>query len=216
MKQTLKQILAVGAISLASVMPMEQTEAANAYVKFVQPVKGENKSYLEPGMFYKLPGDVDVFSWVDIDQKGGYYGESNFKKKINSKLNAKAQLNHPNSLMGRLGLGASINVPFLPKNAFAEITALPIFFNKDGQTIDRKEINYFVKIDLPYGIEASSFGEIIQENGGETKWGYGEIKIEKEIGNSGIKIGYNPALRNQGEGRMTPKVEHRISISANF
>ena len=213
-----KDIVA-GATSISLLAAPVAGQVVGRFLKYVQPVEGvegQNKSYIEPNTFYKLPGGIQGFTWMDFYQGNGYYGESNFERKIVPGFNAKAQLNHPNDLMGRLGMGASVKVPFLPKDAFGKITAFPVFFDKNGNITDRSEIGYFVQANLPYGIEASSFGEVAQENGEKPKWIYGELKVERRLGKNGIKIGYNHALRNAGKGKLIPRVQHRIHMSANF
>lgn len=146
----LSSLVAAGLISLAAFLPIKQVKAGG-FADFFYSLKNEDNSLSRLNFSYDLPGGISAYSWVDLRvDSTGFYGESNFERKTPLRgVNAKVQVNYPNDAFGRLGVGFSVPVPYLPKNMKAKLSFFPLFFDNSGARIERDEINYSFQIELP-------------------------------------------------------------------
>ncbi|MBI4159292.1 hypothetical protein HY500_03470 [Candidatus Woesearchaeota archaeon] len=193
--------------ALVGILPIEAS-AGNA--KYYGSVSDAIPSFAKLTSPYNLPGRVNGGTWLELHQ-GRYYAESNFKRRVAPGLDMKAQTNHPDNLVGRVGIGMSTEPP-LPDCASAEVTAFPFFFDKTGK-INRSEINYSASANLPYGVKASSFGEWTLQK--RLEWIYGEVELEKPVRDK-FSIGWNIPLRNPGKGALPSGFGHRVTVKAKF
>ncbi len=183
-------------------------------IRYIQPTEETTASYVEPNFFYSLPGNIKVHSWGILYRKGkGYHGETNGEKFLSHGFNLKGQVQYKNTLLNRIGFGFSRQVPFLPKDIFLKLTLLPLWVDKEGHNSETCEIAYFVKINLPFELSLSSFGDLnfLHEDG--VRWGYGEICFLRTIYKN-LAVSYNPALNNQD--KWYPEIEHRFTCQIDF
>ena len=200
----------LGLTALTALVGILPIEASAGEAKGYSSISDAIPSFAKLSSSYTLPERVNGGTWLELHQ-GRYYAESNFKRRISSRLNIKAQTNHPDDLLGRVGIGASAELP-LPKGDSAELTAFPVFFDRTGR-IDRSELNYSASVKLPYGIKANSFGEWTLQN--KLEWIYGEVELETQVRDQ-LSIGWNIPLRNPRKGALPSGFGHRITVKAKF
>lgn len=200
----------LGLTALTALVGFYPIQASAGNAKYYSPVNDSMPSFAKLTSPYSLPGDVKGGTWLELHQ-GRYYAESNFKRRIVQGLNLKAQTNHPDDLVGRIGLGTSTEIPV--SKGSAEITVFPVFLNGNGKRINRSEINYFASVDLPYNVTASSFGEWTLQKGLE--WIYGELELERSVTDN-LSMGWNIPLRNPKGGKLPSGFGHRVTVKAKF
>jgi len=212
MKKGIRNIIAGGLVTLLSILPTKANDL-NGLMEYIHPIENSKGSYVRPNFFYKLPGEIKGFSWMELYQGGdGYFGETNLEKEVTNGFNLKSQIQHNNTPINRAGFGVSKQVP-TPKGTFLKLTVSPIWFDVQGIQKNMKEVAYFSEAKLPFGFTASSFGDWNLADTEGVQWGYGELDLCREVA-KGVKLSYNPALLNKGDA--IPKVEHRITAKINF
>jgi len=176
-------------------------------------------SYPRANGFYDLPGKGSGYTWMEFYKGGkGYFGETNVNYPGMKGFNPAMQIQHCNTPISRIGFGLSKQVP-TPKGTYLQLTALPVFVDKEGVQENTSEIGYFLSADLPLGFKATSFGDINLREKGGAKWQYGEATLEKSVGP--FTFAYNPVLEikpdAKGFQRTFPhRVQHRGAIRVNF
>jgi hypothetical protein len=212
-KRTIRNMTA-GVAMLASVA---SAQAGSGSLRAIQPVEGDGKAYVEAQAFYGLPGDVQGFTFVDLNQDGaGYFGKTTVTRDlgIGQGVSARALAVHCNDLASEGKLGVQADVPFLPKRVYANVAYSPLTVAGDGAE-NRNTLDYFVTGDLGHGFTASSFGQ--WEKGDFT---YGEFELAKgfDVRVDGkayhVTLSYNPALC--GDGDAVPTLEQRVAVGVSF
>lgn len=214
-KNKVKNLKTLGSIALIAIesflVPVPKAYALDGNIKYVH-TKDVANSYVEASAFYKLPGKISGFTFVDFLNGKGYFAKTSLEKNVASVVNAKAQLVHANEPTTQAGVGVSAVIPHMPKNTFAKVSVMPLWFDAYGRVKDKVIVGYFGSVDLPMGFELSSFGEWNIGAEGGPKWAYGEIELGKNIGP--VNVSYNPAL--VGDGDAIPRLEHRVSAKIDF
>lgn len=218
MKNILKNLVTSTVIGLVTLFPIKNASGSDGVLKYVHPTQNGvsdtyNEPYLEQNAFYNLPKGIKGFTWVQMYNKGGFFGESNFEKEIAPNLNVKLQGQHSNNLLERVGFGLSYKLPFLPKDLSVKLTTHLAFFDTKGKRENEGEVSYSISTKLPHGVKAGSFGEVNLANKGGAKWNYGEIYLKKAL-TPKIGIGYNGGLIS--DGNLTPNLQHRVSAEIKF
>lgn len=176
-------------------------------------IQSEDKgaSYPQVYAFYNPTQNVKGFTFMEF-YAGRYFGKTTLDKGVGKNIGVKAEVTHANEPLTRMGVGPSYVFPQIHKDFFAKVDILPVFVNKNGKQIkNRVAPGYFASLQLPKGIEASSFGQWIN-NGKKTNWSYGEFELKKNFGKN--HIGYNAALL--GKGEFLPRVQHRVGVGRKF
>lgn len=209
MKKLLPALAFAGALS---VMPMQEVHAqVNGTVEHIQSEESEN-TYLRGNFFYGLPGGINGYSFVELYRgDNGFFGKTMLTKKLTDELGLKVEALHSNSPLTQVGVGACVDVP-MPEGSSLNIKGLPVYFDENGVVDDKAVIGYSGSVKLPGDFKLSSFGEINVGAKGGPEWGYGEIFLGRELGN--IIVGYNPALKNDGD--LSPRLEHRVTVGVRF
>ncbi|PJE81837.1 hypothetical protein COU58_00735 [Candidatus Pacearchaeota archaeon CG10_big_fil_rev_8_21_14_0_10_32_42] len=221
MTNKLLNFAAIVLVTLASLIPLKNTNAqVNANIEVIKSFK-ENSSYFRPNIFYNLPAEIKGHTFGEFYQNGDdYLLKTNLDKKVMGDAGLKAQIVSGSKFDTKLGLGVSANISspdsVNPNKITAKVYALPLWMDSNGKGIENRAIlGDYLSGKLPLGIKASTFGEINLSAKKGPEWGYGEVSLEKEISNK-LAISYNPALKNIGQGKLKSKLEHRINFKYKF
>jgi hypothetical protein len=172
-------------------------------------------SYAEINHFTALPYSTRISGFLDLygDDKG-YFGKTIVEKSLTDRLSFRSHVMHINEPFSQAGFGASYTLP-TPKGTFAKLSYLPFFVDSKGNQVDNKQIvGYFVSADLPWNMNAFSFGEINVDGTKGPQWGYGEVEVAKKFGK--LSVGANLQLNAKGAGEMTPEFVPGIAVRARF
>ena len=218
MKKGLLSLIGAGIITALILLPTNANAQDNNVKASVDVVRSENQpvSFIRPNVFYALPLGIKGYTFGEFYNEGNNY----FSKTI---LEGKLDDNSAAGLVGHVvtgsgfntqaGLGLNAVVPS-PEGSFVKLSFLPIFADSKGRMVNNKAVGgYFGSVNLPLGINLSSFGEINLDAKGGPKWGYGEISLSKNITDK-LAVAYNPLLKNQG--KLNPRVEHAVRASYTF
>ena len=199
-------------VGILNLMSIKEASALDGNIRYIQS-KNNAKSYVETRVFYDLPWNMKGYTFIDFYKNGnGYFGKTFWNKTIKYSVGLEEQIIHNNEPFTETGFGVNAFIPYIPKKAFAKVSVVPLWFDKNGKLEDKVTVGYVGSIDLPKGYKLSSFGEWDIGAKGGPKWTYGEIDLGKKIGP--VYVSYNPALISNGDA--TPRVEHRISVSVDF
>lgn len=210
----LRNLLIGVGITLGSIfLPKVADAQVTGNLKYVHSADGIERSYPEIYTFYKLPKEINGFSFMYFYNSGqGYFGKTILNKKIAGRIGIKSESIHINEPITQEGLGLTASVPYLPENASLSVDFLPFWFDKNGRIPSRSSVGYFGSVNLPANFQFSSFGKWVFGNGKGPKWGYGEAELTAKLGP--FRVGYNPALI--GDGDAIPRVEHRALVGIDF
>lgn len=172
-------------------------------------------TYAEINHSTTLPYSTRISGFLDFYRdQNGYFGKTIVEKSLTDNLSLRSHVMHINEPLSQVGVGASYVVP-TPKGTFAKLSYLPLFVDTKGNQVDHKQIaGYFVCADLPWNMNAFSFGEINIDGKGGPAWSYGEVEVAKKFGK--ISVGANLQLNGKGAGQMTPEFVPRAVIRARF
>jgi len=224
MKKALKKLVAIGGISLvgAGVLPIKANAQLSGSIDAVMSSK-HKKSYMRPCLSYNLPGGIKGFTFLEFYKNANegeakpYFGRTKLTKEVIKGLGLRVGATHGSGGPNTYGLGLNATIP--NKTVFANFHFVPFWVNGKLKGVEDKALaGYFVKsTKLPFGLEASSFGEWNLNGKDGVGWTYGELNIEKFLDkNKKISIAYNPALKNRGPGKPVPKLEHRATARYYF
>ena len=210
-----KQALVVGATLLSALTGTKANDSFNGDIG-VLANRNNRDSYAEANVFYKLPGEVKGYTFMDLynDGSSGYFGKTELTKSIGKNLALRTQVVHGNEFATEAGLGLKLTVPGLPKSTFATVYAMPLWANSNGREGNECKVGYFISQDLPANFYASSYGEANVSAANGATWGYGEIELGKKFGN--WKVGLDVALNSAGDGKLAPALEARGVARYNF
>jgi hypothetical protein len=169
-------------------------------------------SYLETNLFYGLPWGVNGFTYVDLYNLGGYFGETSLDKPMWKGVGPKIHLQHVDEPFSNAGLGVSAVIPGLPEGIFLKVGLVPLWTNKYG-SMKKTMAEYCFSVELPEKFVLSGFGNVDLVS--KPTWGYGELEIARRIGKN-VRIGYSASLCSKGHGKATPDLEHRIALRIGF
>jgi len=207
-----KNIIIGGLFALASISPIK-ANALDGHIRYIHPIESPKGDYVELNTFYKLPFEINGFSWGDMYQGGdGYFGETNLEREVINGFNIKSQVQHNNTPINRVGFGISRQVP-TPKGTFFKLSAFPIWYDREGRQKNTSEVAYFGEARLPYGFTLESFGDWNLADTEGVQWGYGELDLGRVVA-KGVRLSYNPALLNKGD--VIPRIENRVAVRINF
>jgi hypothetical protein len=177
----------------------------------------KDRSYVEANVFYGLPARIRGFTFLDFYRgEGGYFGKTILDKSLVKGLNLRGQVVHGNELYTQAGIGVSFDASGMPPKTFANLSLIPFWMSKDGESIENKSVlGYCVGADLPYDFSIKCFGDVNLDSEDGITWEYGELELSRKIGLNGM-MGYSAALANDGAGKSTPKLEHRIAIRFKY
>lgn len=210
MRKNLINLILAAIIGLASLSGVKASIKGN--IRYIQSEENAN-SYVEAKADYKLPGEIKGSTFIDFyKNKKGYFGKTSLEKEFGPKVRVRAEAAHANEPFAQAGLGANVVVPYIPKEIFAKISFIPLWFDVNGRVKDKVIAGYSVKINLPKGFKLKSFGEWNVAASDGVKWNYGEIDLGRKF--SFVNVSYNPALKEDGDA--VPSVEHRASIGVDF
>ncbi|MFH1311578.1 MAG: hypothetical protein ABIH65_04195 [Nanoarchaeota archaeon] len=215
MKRKIRNIIAGTLCGLASLFPMKANAQINGNLEAIKSFE-PGQSYFRPNIFYDLPLGIKGYTFGEFYQDGeNYFIKTNLTRNIHKNLNVKAQVICGSNLTDKIGVGLDAVIP-MPEKTFARGYFIPAFIDTKAKKIDNRSIiGYFVSADLPLGFKALSFGEINVAGKNGAEWTYGEIGLEKEILKN-FSVSYNPALKNNGNGKVIPRLEHRATAKYTF
>lgn len=211
MKKSLRKILTTGAIGLASLLPMKAEAQVTGNVEYVQSETNQD-SHIELKGFYGLPQGVRGFTFMEL-HKERYFGKTYLDKEISNGIGPRLMAVHGNEPISEIALGLTVEIPNLPKGAYAQVGLLPVWFGNEGKIVgDKAFVGYSFGFPLPLGLNLRGFGDwdVLADN--SPQWDYGELELSKSLDN--FFVGYNPVLFNKGNA--VPKLEHRVNIGVNF
>lgn len=214
MKKGLRNVTAGVLCGLVSLLPLKANAQINANLEGINSFE-EGKSYFRPNLFYNLPGDIKGFTFGEFYQNGNHFVKTNLTRNIDENFGVKAQIVAGSGFNNHAGIGLTANVP-TPSKTFAQVYFIPAYIDMKAKRVDDKSIlGYFVSVDLPLGFKASSFGDINLRGKNGAEWSYGELGLEKEILKN-LSLSYNPALKNKEVGKVTPRLEQRVTAKYTF
>lgn len=216
MKKSSNNLIPALMIALASLLPIKKAEAGiTGSVEYIQSEHHEN-SYARASASYSLPLNVSGFTFSEFYKaEEGYYGITYLEKPVTGNLNARLRLQHDNDPLSQIVVGTSFNIPWVPKEAFAQVYYDALWFSPKGDRItDKSFLGYFFSADLPKGFRLKAFGEWNLSDRNGVTWNYGEVSIGKRFGP--FTFSYNPSLNPQNGNKLIPELEHRVSAKVNF
>lgn len=209
------------AIPLAAVLLAGAPREASGQNTAEEPVKlsvdavgseARGVSFVRPTIQYKLPLGIDGTSFFEFYLDKTYFGKTILSKGIGRRFSLTGELAYGSSVANNARLGVKYSFP-LPKGYKFEVKALPLWLDKDGRN-KKAVVGYYGSARLPAGFDVSSFGELDALN---SEWMYGELSIGRSFGKSNkFGVYYNPLLKNNGAGKLTPRAEHAIRASYKF
>ncbi|MBI2044602.1 hypothetical protein HYT23_00935 [Candidatus Pacearchaeota archaeon] len=196
MKKSSNNLIPALMIALASLLPIKKAEAGiTGSVEYIQSEHHEN-SYARASASYSLPLNVSGFTFSEFYKaEEGYYGITYLEKPVTGNLNARLRLQHDNDPLSQIVVGTSFNIPWVPKEAFAQVYYDALWFS-------------------PKGFRLKAFGEWNLSDRNGVTWNYGEVSIGKRFGP--FTFSYNPSLNPQNGNKLIPELEHRVSAKVNF
>jgi len=179
---------------------------------------GAQTTYTELNHSTTLPYSTKVSGFVDFYEKDtGYFGKTVIEKGLVDKLNLRANVEHINEPISRVGFGLSYSLP-MPKGTFAKVCYLPAYLDREGEKVDNRQIvGLVIGAELPYDFSLLAFGEmnVAAEKG--PQWCYGEIELARKFGEEKrFSVGLNLQLNNNGVGNPIPEVVPRLALRAKF
>ena len=214
--KAIKSVALAGLVGISSLLGARAEEPAKVTgdIGYVQR-EDTKSSYTEANTFYKLPGKVSGYTFLDLaNQGGGVFGKTTITRGLaDSGIDAKVQAIHANDACSEVGAGLEAKIP-TPKGVFAKVKCTPVWVNSEGKENNKVKAGYFVAMDLPWSMALSSFGEANLANDKGVTWDYGEVELAKKLGN--LSVGYNAALVNAGDGKATPEVRNGIALRYKF
>jgi len=200
----------IGAAALSS--PRAASAEVNGSLEAIAS-EAENCSYARASAFYQVSG-INGYSFVEMYSDGkGYFGKTSLSKNLYHGLGGRLEAQSINEPFSRVGVGAQYSLP-LPKGYGLAVKALPFWVDKEGRHVENRAIvGYSASARLGRGFTASSFGEINVNAKDGVNWAAGEFELAKQLGEH-VSVSYMPALKAQG--KLEPKVEHRLSLKLKW
>ena len=183
-------------------------------IELYKPVNQKGAT-IRPNLFYNI-GKTRGYTWGDFSTDGGYFGKTTLTTPVNEKSSLKTQIIHGNEPISQVGVGATANIPGLPKGVYANIGVIPFWANKEGYVDNKAMVSYYVTAPIAKGLSISSFGEanVFAKDG--ATWSYGELDILREFP-KGFKAGLNFPMTSKGPGKITPEMKSiRIKLQKSF
>src|SRR3989338_3941089 len=214
----LRNGIGAGLLGLMSLMPGRADAGVKGDLRYFHGEKSV-PSYLELNLGYDLPLGVKGWSWMEFFTRNGErfkYGRGYLGKTTLTKTEKgnglRAEIRNINKPVSQIGFGVQFGIPLpqkMSKRVSGFLKFLPLWINDKGKVMDNRVIaGYIVNVNLPYGFNAGSFGEVnIPQGLKSTQWAYGEIIMGKRFRN--FNLTYNPVLL--GTGNFMPKLEHRVT-----
>jgi hypothetical protein len=176
---------------------------------------------VELNAFYKLPGKVKGFTWMDFKKKSGFFGKSTLTRDFGEYLQGATELVHGNKPLTETRVGAYVNVPMpkgIPGKPRLNLRYMPLCIDSSGDRVhDKQMVGYCATAKLPMGMNALAFGWLNAADDKGISWNYGELDVSKAFGkDKRWVIAYNPALTGKGAGKATPHIENRVAIRRKF
>lgn len=174
-------------------------------------------SRVRPNLFYKLPGGIKGYTFIEFYEDGkNYYAKTGLTKKIAGSLDARADIIDMSFAKDQVGLGLEYKLPTGEKT-FAKVKAMPVYFGMDGKYIQSKAVlgYYFeqkVYVPLIKDAKVVAFGEIDVAAKGGPKWSYGELHAQKSLDDFVLGIGVD--LRSKG--KLIPQPELSVKLGYVF
>jgi hypothetical protein len=221
MKKTLRNITAGVVLGACSLIPIKNANAQlSGSIDAVISSK-HKKSYMRPCLSYNLPWGVNGFSFLEFYKNANegeakpYYGRTKLTKEVIKGLGLRVDATHGSGGSNTYGAGLNVNLP--KDKILKNLYLTPFWVNGKLQKVENKTLaGYFASTKLPFGLEASSFGEWNLNGKDGVGWTYGEINIEKKFNKGKFSVAYNPALKNKGAGKPIPRLEHRVTARYYF
>lgn len=210
----LKNMIAGTLIGIVSFFPVKAESQVNGNIKYLQTAEKESVlgSYVEAKALYKLPGNINGFSFVDFyKNERGYFGKTNLTKSLKGGLSAKVQNIYVNEPFTEAYLGFNYRIGEKDKYSIS-VDVLPVVINSEKDWKQNQRADYSVRANLPYDMTISNFGSWKFERLENPEWTFGELNITKHVGE--VNFGYSGALNSDGDA--APTLEHRVSIGVNF
>jgi hypothetical protein len=180
-------------------------------------------------LFYGLPLNTKVYSFVEFYGKDGYFAKNMFftpliVKELGAKafgvkeLGVKIESKHSNAFSSKIGIGLEQKMK-LPFGISSSVKVLPAVFNKTGyiknEVIAGYSVSKVIPVNKKVNINLSSFGEINVACKDGPKWGYGEtdasVELKTNIGQFDFGVGYNHNT-NKTVGEFMPDNQFRVRV----
>ncbi|MEK6933040.1 MAG: hypothetical protein AABW56_04590 [Nanoarchaeota archaeon] len=209
MKKIIMPLL-IGTSLLLSPKAKSQVDGSIEGIKSFEP----KQSYMRPSTSYKLPLELEGFSFMEFYQDESYFGKTTLDKSIVGDLGVTGQAIHGSGFDDKYGIGLS-QVISTSEKAFLKVHVYPLWIDSKGKSVkDGTTLGYFGSLKLPFDLELSSFGDWkIGPKGLE--WDYGEISLEKKLTDK-LSASYIPALKSKDKGGAIPRLEQRIGLKYQF
>jgi hypothetical protein len=205
-----KMLKTIGTI-IAAITMATSVKAQNMDVEAIKSFT-PNKSYGRTNAYYKLPGEINGYTFLEVYSDGdSYFSKTALTKNIVDAVSGMVQTVNGSGFNDQVGVGASVVIPTQEKT-FAKAYIIPAYMSSDGKLVENKAITgFYAETEITPTLKASAFGEI--NIAGKPQWTYGEINLEQKLGEN-ISASYNPALN--GKGNLLPQIEHRIAVKYTF
>ena len=213
MRKNLRNILMAGAFGLAGLLPMQRSEAqgnVSGNVEYIQSEKSE-ASLVRPNLFYKVLG-LNGYTFVESYRDENFFGKTILSKDLGSRVKPTVEFVYGSGFRDKSGAGASFNVP-MPKSTSLSVKVLPLWIDDKGYIKNRVAAGFSGNVSFPLGFSLSSFGEANIASKGGAQWGYGEVRLGKDLSKN-LSVAFNPLLKNKG--KLAPRIENAFSAKYTF
>lgn len=213
--QTAKNLLLASALAMSPLAREAVAAPVSGSVEHLQSTdESKGGSYERLNAFYSLPANVKGYTFVEAYHDGTAFGKTTLTKKVTDKFSIVSQTRSINEGFTDTGLGLQLNIPV--QKGYALIRLVPAWINSEGKSVDNRNIlGFAVGKDLSEKVSAAVFAEMNLGAKKGAEWAYGEAQLMYSVGKD-WNIGYNPALRNNGSGKLIPRVEHRFAVQRKF
>lgn len=199
------------AIGLSAGVAKAQVGGSVEGIKSFEP----GQSYVRPTVTFQLPEDIKGSSFLELYGEKGYFGKTTLSKQVEGPVSALVQAVYGSSFDTRYGVGASIGGQ-IADGVYAKAHIIPFWVDDEAKLQKYKSVvGYYIGADLPLDMKLSSFGEIKLDGEKGPEWAYGEIELQKKI-TEAISVSYQPALKMERKGQVTPTLEHRVAIKVKL
>lgn len=178
----------------------------------------KDMSYQRGNFFYALPGNIKGYTFLEAYEDGSAFAKTSLTRKLSESVSALTLMRHINEGFSDAGIGLKYSVPFKENTngKYASLAFTPFWANADGHRVrNRAILGFAVGMDIAPKVSIGTFAELNLNSKNGAEWGYGEAYAKYKV-NDKVSVGYHPALRNNGKGKIIPRVEHRLVAEWRF